>query len=115
MKAWLLDGLGGLKNLRYTDVPDPKAGPGEVVLKMKYASLNPADRYLTEGLYTARPPLPHILGRDGIGTVSELGAGVAGIRAGDRFIILRGELGVTRAVSFAQRAAFPVQSLIDIP
>ena len=45
-------------------------------LRTLLAALNPADRFLSEKLYPARPAFPHILGRDGSGTVEELGAGV---------------------------------------
>jgi NADPH2:quinone reductase len=115
MKAWLLDKLEGISQLRLADVPDPKPGQGEVVLKVELAGLNPADRYLAENQYPARPPLPHILGRDGVGTVIELGPGVGELKLGDRRLILRGEVGVTRAGTFAERVAVSVESLAPVP
>ena len=66
MKAWLIDDFKGIGGLRLTDAPDPAPQPGEVILQVHYAALNPADRYLAENLYPAKPRLPHILGRDGI-------------------------------------------------
>lgn len=115
MRAWILDELTGLGGLRLADVPDPKPQAGEVVLRMHYAGLNPADRYLAERQYPANPPLPHILGRDGMGTVVELGPSVAGIAVGDRRIVLRGDIGVERAGTFAERVAVPVESLVEVP
>ncbi len=115
MQAWLLDRFAGVEALRLANVAEPDAGPGEVVLQIHYAALNPADRYLAERQYPARPSLPHILGRDGIGTVVRLGPGVSGIAIGDRRVILRGEIGVVRPGSFAQRVAVPVQNLAEIP
>src|SRR5271154_6357160 len=97
------------------DVPEPSAGEGEVILEVSFAALNPADRYLAEGQYPAKPRLPHILGRDGLGTVKELGAGVKELRAGDRRILLRGETGVNTPGVFAERAAVPAQNLIEVP
>src|SRR5579864_7659729 len=97
MRAWLLDQFEGLSRLHLADAPDHKAGAGEVVMAVEYAALNPADRYLAEGQYPASPPLPHILGRDGVGTIVEVGPGVEGVRAGQRRAILRGEVGVSRA------------------
>lgn len=85
------------------------------MLEVEFAALNPADRYLAEAQYPAKPPLPHILGRDGVGIVRELGPGAQGVRAGDRRLILRREVGVTRAGTFAQYVAVPVQSLVEIP
>lgn len=115
MKAWLLDKFEGVKTLRIGDMADPVAGPGEVVLEVEFAALNPADRYLAEGQYPARPPLPHVLGRDAVGVVSALGEGVSGVRMGDRKVVLRGDVGVSRAGTLAQRVAAPVQSLVDVP
>ena len=115
MRAWLLDKFEGLSHLRLGDVADPQPGAGEVVLEVSYAGLNPADRYLSEGQYPARPPLPHILGRDGVGTIVQIGPAVTGLRIGDRRVILRGEVGVSRAGTFAQRVAVPIQSLVEIP
>ena len=81
MRAWLLDRIEGLGALRLADAPEPKPGPGEVVLEVHYAALNPADRYLAEGQYPAKPALPHVLGRDGIGTVVEIGPGAQSSRS----------------------------------
>jgi NADPH2:quinone reductase len=115
MRAWLLDKLEGIQHLRLADVPDPQPSAREVVLDVAYAGLNPADRYLAEGQYPSRPPLPHVLGRDGVGTVSSVGADAGRIRPGDRFSILRGEVGVSRWGTFAERVAVPAESLVPIP
>src|SRR6266849_787159 len=90
MKAWLLDDFTGVDRLRLAEAPDPVPQPGEAVVEIQYAALNPADRYLAEGQYPAKPALPHILGRDGIGTVVAVGPDVSEVRVGDRRVILRG-------------------------
>jgi len=116
MKAWVLDSLGGLEKLRQVnDFPDPVAGPGEVVLELDFAALNPADRYLAEGMYPARPSFPHILGRDGIGRITSVGPGVSGFSIGDEYALLRGEAGVTRPGTFAAKVAVPTESLVPVP
>jgi len=115
MRAWLLDDLTGIGGLRWAELPDPVPQAGEVILRVHYASLNPADRYLAERQYPANPPLPHILGRDGMGAVERLGPGVTLLRPGDRRVLLRGEAGVTRPGTFAERVAVPVDSLVEIP
>lgn len=115
MKAWLLDDLNGIGNLRLADVPQPVPQAGEAVLRLAYAGLNPADRYLAERQYPARPALPHILGRDGLGTAVQLGPGTAGIRVGERRLLLRSDVGVTRPGTFAEFVAVPVESLAAIP
>lgn len=84
MRAWLIDDLTGIGSLRLAEIPDPVPHEGEVILRVHYASLNPADRYLAEGQYPAKPPFPHVLGRDGMGTVEQVGPGVTLLRPGDR-------------------------------
>ncbi len=115
MKAWLLDEPTGISRLRLADVPEPVAREGEAVLEIHYAGLNPADRYLAEGQYPARPTFPHILGRDGVGTVTQIGPGVTGVAVGDVRAILRGEVGVNRAGTLAAKVAVPVENLVPIP
>lgn len=115
MNAWMLDSIGSLDHLRLGNAPDPVPGPGEVVLEVEFASLNPADRFLAEGQYPARPPLPHVLGRDAVGRVVAVGQGVEGVRVGDRRLVLRTEVGVTRWGTFAERVAAPVASLVEPP
>lgn len=115
MRAWLLDDFVGIGGLRIADVPDPVPAPGEVTLGIQYAALNPADRYLAERQYPAKPSLPHILGRDGMGVVLETGAGVTGVKPGDRRAVLRGDVGGNRPGTFAERVLVPVESLVEIP
>ncbi len=115
MKAWLLDQLTGIGALRLGEFPDPQPAEDEVVLEMRYASLNPADRYLAERQYPANPPLPHILGRDGLGVVAAVGASVKDVKIGERRLILRGEVGVSRRGTFAQRVAVPADCLEAVP
>jgi NADPH:quinone reductase len=115
MKAWLIDELKGIDRLRLTEAPDPVAKDGEVVMEVRYAALNPADRYLAEKQYPLNPPLPHILGRDGIGTVIQVGKGVNGVRAGDRRAIMRGDVGGVRWGTFAERVSVPADNLIEVP
>jgi NADPH2:quinone reductase len=115
LKAWLLDEFAGIGHLRVAALPDPVAQEHEAVLELQYAALNPADRYLAEGQYPAKPPLPHILGRDGIGTVVQVGPGVSDPRVGDQRVILRGDVGVNRAGTFAQRVSVPEAHLVELP
>src|SRR4051794_22085707 len=87
MKAWLLDEIGrGVDGLRVGEIPEPVPAPGEALVRVQLAGLNPADRYLSEGQYPARPTLPHILGRDGIGVIERLGPGAesSGLKVGDK-------------------------------
>ena len=115
MKAWLMDGNGGLEKLRIGEAAEPVAKPGEVVLEIGICvSLNPADRYLSEGMYPGKLPLPHILEGDGVGTVVAVANGEAKYKVGQKLMILRGEIGVNRAGTFAQRVAVPTEYLVDL-
>jgi NADPH2:quinone reductase len=115
MRAWLLDQLTGIDHLRIGEVPDPVPRAGELVLRVMFAGLNPADRYLAERQYPAKPLLPHILGRDGMGILLQAGPGTTGTGLGERRAILRGDVGGERWGTFAERVIVPEQSLIEIP
>jgi NADPH2:quinone reductase len=115
MKAWLMDDFTGIEHLRLAEAPEPVPQEGEAILEVHYAGLNPADRYLAERQYPAKPTFPHILGRDGMGTVVQVGGGVTGIRLGDSRAILRGDVGGNRPGTFAQRVAISAQHLVEIP
>jgi NADPH:quinone reductase-like Zn-dependent oxidoreductase len=86
LKAVQLHAYGGVDHLFYEDVPDPKPGAGELLVKVAATSLNPVDWKLRRGdLRDAMPlKLPAILGRDVAGTVVSLGSGTQGFKAGDR-------------------------------
>ena len=115
MRAWLMDDFKGIGGLRLGDAPDPVPQPDDVILQVHYAALNPADRYLAENQYPAKPRLPHILGRDGMGTVVAVGSSVSEVRVGERRAILRGEVGGNRPGTFAERVAVPARDLVEIP
>src|SRR5207302_1525847 len=86
MKAVLFEKHGGPEVLHLAEVPDPVAGPGEVVVDIHAASVNAADYKvrLGGGAYSGRGvKLPHILGRDFSGVVSAVGPGVTDLRVGD--------------------------------
>ena len=87
MKAAYLTGHGGTDKFVYGDLPDPVAGPGEVVVDVHAASVNAADYKvrLGGGAYSGASNLtfPYILGRDFSGIVSGLGAGVTDFKVGD--------------------------------
>ena len=115
-EGMVVEGFGGLKQLSMGTVEDVEAGRGEVVIRVKYAALNPADRFLSEGQYPARPALPHVLGRDGMGeVVCAVGRGVMSLRMGDRGVVLRSEVGVTRWGTLAEYVAVPAESAVRVP
>jgi NADPH:quinone reductase len=115
MRAWIIERFDGIEKARFTEVADPVPAAGEVLMRVTFAALNPADRYLAAGEYPAKPPLPHILGRDGSGVICASGPGVQGHPIGQKRAILRSELGVSRWGTFAELVAVPAESLIEVP
>jgi NADPH:quinone reductase-like Zn-dependent oxidoreductase len=84
MKAVLLANHGGPEMLRYSEAPDPVAGPGDVVVDIHAASVNGADPKVRRGNGRYKlSQFPHILGRDFSGIVSAVGAGVTDFAVGD--------------------------------
>ena len=107
MKAIRIKTLGGPEVLTLEDIPDPKPGPGEAVVKLEAAGLNYIDVYYRTGLYKAQ--LPITLGVEGGGVVTEVGPNVAEVKVGDR-VAYSGVLG-----SYAQFAAVPAARLVKLP
>ena len=85
MKAIRIHEDGEPEVLRYEDAPDPEAGPGEVLIRLRAASLNRLDLWVRKGLPSV--PKPRILGADGAGTVEALGDGVEHLEVGQRVVI----------------------------
>jgi len=83
MKASYFDENGGPEVLKYGDLPDPTAGPGEVVVDIHAASVNGADWKVRAGSYSPMTDFPYVAGRDFSGIVSALGSGVDDFKVGD--------------------------------
>ena len=86
MKAIQFHEFGGPEVLRLEDVPDPQPGPGEAVLRMHSAGVNPTDITTRSGRAPAPPGgfvFPSLLGREGAGVVEAVGDGVANVAVGD--------------------------------
>ncbi len=84
MRVHEIQGKFGLENLVVAERPDPKPGPGQVVVRWRAFSLNYRDLLVIKGLYNPRLRLPLIPFSDGAGVVAEVGPGVSRVKAGDR-------------------------------
>ncbi|MFN9772668.1 MAG: zinc-dependent alcohol dehydrogenase family protein [Burkholderiales bacterium] len=85
MRVFQIEGEWGFDHLRLSTRPDPRPGPGQVLLRMKAASLNYRDLVVPDrgyGQYTGSLPLIPI--SDGVGEVVEVGAGTTRVKVGDR-------------------------------
>ena len=88
MKAMAISEFGGPEVLKMVDLPVPEPGPGEVQIKVHFASVNPADWKCREGFLKAffEYKFPFVIGFDAAGTVTKLGPGVTGFKVGDRVL-----------------------------
>ncbi|MGC8916457.1 MAG: zinc-binding dehydrogenase [Thermoanaerobaculum sp.] len=86
MRAVYFEEHGGFENLKVGQRPEPKAGPGEVVVKVVAAAFNHLDLFVLRGLPGIPIPLPHIGGADGAGVVVEVGEGVTNVKEGDEVV-----------------------------
>ena len=125
MKAIRIHEDGGPEVLRYEDAPDPEPGPGEVLVRLRAASLNHLDLWIRKGLPSV--PKPRILGADGAGFREDTGERVVinpGIEHGERITVVGEHMDGTHAelvavpetnvyplpdeLSFEEAAAFPL-------
>lgn len=84
MKVWELRDGFGLDHLVPAERPIPVPGPGQVVVRIRAASLNYRDLLTVKGLYNPRLPLPRVPLSDGVGEVTAVGEGVSRLRSGER-------------------------------
>jgi len=116
MKAVVLQRFGGPQELHIATLPRPVAGPGELLVKVAYAGINPADWKDREGHTAAffRISFPYIIGFDAAGTVAEIGSGVTGFSVGDR-VFTPSDHGQGAAGSYAQYITVSRQRLVHVP
>lgn len=97
MRAVRYHQYGGVETLVVERVPDPHAGPGEIRVRVAAAGVNPVDWKVRSGAVREVLPvdLPAIPGREAVGVVDEIGAGVRGVGVGDRVFGLGGVTGAT--------------------
>src|SRR5215831_15584988 len=88
MRAVRFDKYGGIDVLRVADVPVPEPAQGEVLVKVKAASINPGEAKIRQGLFHAMWPatFPSGEGSDFAGIITKVGPGVAGMAAGNEVL-----------------------------
>ncbi|HEY5460816.1 MAG TPA: NADPH:quinone reductase [Deferrimonas sp.] len=84
MKAIRVHEFGPPEAMRIEEAPDPSVGPGQVLVRVRAAGVNPVETYIRSGAYARRPTLPYTPGHDAAGIVEAVGDGVMGVAAGDR-------------------------------
>jgi len=84
MKAIQVSKFGGPEVLELKEIPTPKPGPGQILVRVHGAGVNPYDTYMRSGGYAVKPALPYIPGSDAAGTVESVGDGVKKVKPGER-------------------------------
>lgn len=136
MKALFFREHGERDRLEFGDVPDPRPGPGEVLVGIRAAALNHLDIWVRRGWPGLDLGFPHIGGADGAGVIEEMGPEVSGLEVGQRVAIDPGIstiedewtrrgldslspgygiLGESRSGTFAERIVVPAANLEPIP
>ena len=83
MRAIRIHEFGGPEVMHLEDIPDPSAGPGQVVVRVRAVGVNPVDTYIRSGSHAMKPSLPYTPGADAAGVVESLGDGVTKVAVGD--------------------------------
>jgi NADPH:quinone reductase-like Zn-dependent oxidoreductase len=130
MRVYEIQEEFGMENLRLAERPDPKPGPGQVLLRMRAVSLNYRDLLMVRGHYNPRQPLPLIPCSDGVGEVVEVGEGVSTPAVGDRVATifsqtwiggpptvdkLRGTLGGPIDGTLAEQMVLAADGVVPVP
>jgi NADPH:quinone reductase-like Zn-dependent oxidoreductase len=130
MRAYRIHEANGPGSLKLDELPEPEAGPGRVVVRVRAASLNYRDLLVIKGLYSRNLPLPLIPLSDGAGEVAEVGPGVTRFKPGDRVAgcffsnwddgqlddrASKSALGGAVDGMLAERVALPESGLVRVP
>lgn len=108
MKAIQADQLNSLEHYHAVDLPDPKPGPGQVLIRVAACGIGYVDALVSLGRYQVKPPTPHIPGSEVAGVVTALGSDVTQFQPGDRVMAMaRG--------GFTELVCVPAQGVERIP
>jgi NADPH:quinone reductase-like Zn-dependent oxidoreductase len=130
MRAYRIHQANGPRSLTLDDLPEPSAGPGMVVVRVRAASLNYRDLLVIKGAYSRNLPLPLVPLSDGAGEVVEVGPGVTRLKPGDRVAgcffsrwddgpiddrAAKSALGGAVDGMLAERVALPESGVVKVP
>lgn len=113
MRALLCESHGPAEALVIRDIPEPQAGPGDIVIAVKAAALNFFDTLIIENRYQTKPVLPFSPSAECAGTVAAIGEGVTGWRIGERVAAWLGYGAAREKVVVAADAAVKIPDALD--
>ncbi len=114
MRAVRMSRTGGSEVLDFVELPKPRPGPGEVLVKADSIGVNYFDTLIRTGKYRWMPKLPFVPGNEMAGRVEAVGAGVTTLKAGDAVFIAGYEIG-NRGGLYAEYAAVPETAAWPLP
>lgn len=124
MKAIRVHEFGGPEVMRLEEIADLSPGPGQLLVKVKAAGVNPVDAYFRSGQYAGLPPLPYTPGMDAAGVVDAIGEGVKRFAVGDRVYVVGAQTGAyaeqtlcleSRAYALPDKVSYSQGAAIGIP
>ena len=115
MRAVLCKEWGGPEKLVVEDAPSPPIREGAVRVAIEAAGINFGDLLLVSGQYQEKPPLPFIPGMEAAGTVTEAGAGVSELKAGDRVMALTGTGAFAEEIVVNADRVYKIPANMDFP
>ncbi len=107
MRAMVCSRFGGVDDLTWTEVPDPRPGPGTVLVDVEAAGVNFADLLMLAGRYQVKPSAPFVPGFEVSGRVAAVGAGVEQVAVGEPVMGFVWEGGYAEKVVVPATAVFP--------
>jgi NADPH:quinone reductase len=119
MKAIRVKELGGPEVMKLEEVPDPKPGSGQVVVRMRAIGVNPVETYMRAGTYPRKPSLPYTPGADGAGTIESVGPALDNkvaprFKPGDRVYLAGSLSGAYAEQSLCEeRFVFPLRANVS--
>lgn len=105
----VLTGKGGPEMLRVSSGDSPLPGKGQVRVRVEASGVSFAEVQMLRGRYPMQPKFPFVPGYDLVGTVTELGVGVSGVRVGDRVAAL------TRTGTWRTHVVAPAATVVPVP
>src|SRR5712691_2690684 len=111
MRAVQLTSFGNpVDGLQYVDIPEPDApGPNQVLIGVEFSPINPNDLMVAQGIYAFRPPLPTVIGNEGVGRILAIGPRVESVKVGDRV------LAPLSSFTWRERMVVPAGGLSALP
>jgi NADPH:quinone reductase len=114
MKAVLVHRPGGPEALQYQDVPQPKLGENDVLIRAETFGVGQPDKLIRSGVYKWMPPLPANPGNDVAGRIEAVGSGVSDIRIGQKVLLSARDL-AQRGGCYAELVAAPADAIHLLP